>query len=359
MVVYVLRYWPTLTETFVYREIADHLDAGLRVEVVGLGERSDGLLQDCAPDVVVHRPPHGLATSRAALDVHRLRHPALRWLAAQQGLKSALRAAWTARQLSARSVRRVHAHFAGEAAEVAWTLAQLLDVPFSVTCHAVDLFKPRASLQTLLNQARPAVTVCGHHRRWIADNYDVDAIVVRCGAPMDVPRASPDGPGPLRLISVGRDVPKKGVDVLLRALDRLPNVHLRWVGPTHRGHLPQLVGPLPPSQIPQELAGAHAFVLPCRRSNDGDMDGIPVVLIEAMAAGLPVITTAISGIGELVDESVGWLVPPDDVPALYQAILAAHDPHERAVRGAAGRRRVEADLDHVVQSKTLRQLWAM
>jgi glycosyltransferase involved in cell wall biosynthesis len=78
------------------------------------------------------------------------------------------------------------------------------------------------------------------------------------------------------------------------------------------------------------------LVLPCQRAPDGDLDGVPVALMEALAAGRPVITTPVSGIPELVDEEVGWLVPPGSAPALAEALCAAADPAERLRRGAAG-----------------------
>lgn len=71
------------------------------------------------------------------------------------------------------------------------------------------------------------------------------------------------------------------------------------------------------------------------------MDGLPVVLVEAMAAGVPVVTTPISGIPELVDDEVGWVVPPEDPAALLAAVREAlANPEERGRRGAAGRRRL-------------------
>ena len=96
-----------------------------------------------------------------------------------------------------------------------------------------------------------------------------------------------------------------------------------------------------PSAIPALLAEADLFALPCRVSSDGDRDGVPVALLEAMAAGVPVLTTSVSGIGEVVDDTVGWLVEPDDADAVRRAIAEAHQhPEERWRRGRAGRRRI-------------------
>jgi glycosyltransferase involved in cell wall biosynthesis len=103
------------------------------------------------------------------------------------------------------------------------------------------------------------------------------------------------------------------------------------------------LGSLSPEDVPAALALAHGFVLPCRVAPDGDRDGIPVSILEAMAAGLPVVATAVSGIPEAVDDEVGWLVPPADPGALAAAMqAAARSPSERARRGAAALVRAEA-----------------
>ena len=345
-VLYVARYYPTLSETFVYREIGGLLDRGVEVRVLALGERADGALQDELPAVEVLRPPRGLGAGA-------LLGPAVRG-ALRGGLpddvrgwlrpKELARVQWAAEQAAAWGAERVHAHFAGEAGEWGLGVAGLLGVPLSLTVHAVDLFKPRPSLPALLRSARPAITVAEHHARWIAEHHGVRARVVRCGVdPGRYPPAVQDD-GPLRVVAVGRWVPKKGLDLLVEAVQALDGpVSLRLVGdaPAEVASDRVRVGPLPPSRVPPVLAGAHLFALPCRIAEDGDRDGIPLALMEAMAAGLPVLTTPVSGIPELVDDQVGWVVAPDDVSAIVRALRAAADaPDERARRGSEGRRRV-------------------
>ncbi len=328
MIVYVLRYWPALTETFVAREIAELARRGHAVGVVSLGTRADSALADPV-DVPVWELPRGATLARAIPGW--LATGAPPWLVAAQGRKAGVRASWLARLMRDVGAVRVHAHFAGEAAELALAAAELAGVPFSVTVHAVDLFVPRPAIQRVLDAARPAITISTHHQRWLDHHHHVDAVVVPCGvdpAFLEVGRTPPNDR--LRVISVARNVPKKGLDLLVAACDG-PNLALRLVSDAT---------PLRPSEIPAALAAADVFALPCREAPDGDRDGIPVALLEAMAAGLPVITTSVAGIPEIVDESVGWLVPPDDVPAIRAALDAARDPAERARRGDAGRRRI-------------------
>jgi glycosyltransferase involved in cell wall biosynthesis len=214
-------------------------------------------------------------------------------------------------------------------------------VPFGVTVHAVDLFVPRPGLAEVLRAADPVITVAEHHARVLA-TYGVTATVVRCGVEPTAYRcADPGGNGPLRVVSVGRNVPKKGLDDLVAAVRAEPPIRLRVVAdvPSQGDRIE--VGALPPGEVPAALAAAHLFALPCRIAPDGDRDGVPVAIIEAMAAGLPVLTTPIAGIPEVVDDEVGWMVPPDDPDALGKALRAiAADPAGRARRGEAARRRV-------------------
>lgn len=334
MILYVLRYYPTLSETFVYREIAELQRRGRSIAVAALGERADGALQDELPDVPVLRAPRLPLTPPPSAD--------LWWLARRQRVVRALRAGWMARRARSLGVRRVHVHFAGEAAETGLVIARALGVPFSVTTHAVDLFRPRPSLPRVLREARPVLTVAEHHRRHLADRWGVEATVVRMG--VDPLRFAPADPTPgarLRVVCVARYAPKKGVDALVRAVGADPHLELRLVcDAPHLGSPRVRVGALPPSRVPAALREAHVFALPCVVAPDGDRDGVPVALLEAMACGLPVITSAVAGIPEIVDDTVGWLLPPGDEAALREALRAARDPAERARRGRAARERI-------------------
>lgn len=331
---YLLRYWPTVSETFVAREIDGLVARGVGVDLAAIGAR-DGALAP-ASSVPVLRPPRGPVAA-----VRHLGRGDVRRIARQLRPRDALRALWVADVARARGWSRIHAHFAGEAAEWARLAAVTAGIPYSVTVHAVDLFVPRPSLAEVLRGARPVITVCEHHARWIAERYGVEAVVVRSGVPTEVPQAEPGTEG-ARFVCVGRDVPKKGLDALVPAVRSIPGATLRLVSDAVRLGGPRIaVGPLSPSAVPEVLARAQVFVLPCRIAPNGDRDGLPVALLEAMAAGLPVITTAVAGIPELVDDSVGWLIPPDDPEALLQAMQQATDPRVRAERGRAGRLRVQ------------------
>jgi colanic acid/amylovoran biosynthesis glycosyltransferase len=154
---------------------------------------------------------------------------------------------------------------------------------------------------------------------------------------------------PPRVVAVGRLVPKKGFDVLVRAAHRLPPevvVEIVGDGP-QRAELEALArgrvrfsGALSHARALARLSGASAFALPCRELPSDDRDGLPVALVEAMRAGLPVVTTAVGGIPELVrDGETGLLVAPGDDAALAAALRSVLQDGRRLA--AAGRAATE------------------
>ncbi len=352
MILYVLRYYPTLTETFVHDEIRGLAERGYDVQIAAFDPRGDPGVAPLA--LPTHPQPHR-ARWLGAL-------PALfaEWLRAPTPIRASsaiaagaagvsLRILWLAALLRRLGTRHVHVHFAGEAAEWARLACRRVGIPYSVTTHAVDLFKPRPALKQVFRDASTVVTISHHNERILDQTYQVPCEIVRYGIRTQMFSRGPD-PSPPVLLAVGRWVPKKGFDLLLEAMMRVDRaLLLRLVSEPPSLPPPEALGQVrievlglrPHAEIPALLHDASVFVLPCRQAPDGDMDGIPVSILEAMASGLPVITCAVSGIPELLDDEVGWVLQPDDLDGLVAAIRAAvDDPAEARRRGERGKERL-------------------
>ncbi len=340
-VLYLLRYYPTLTETFVYREMAGLASRGWTVTVGTLGARRDGALQEPLPPAAVIRPPPWprLLADLVPLLLRRSTWPVLRDLARGRRLKDALKALWMARLV--RGYPRVHVHFAGETGE--WALAgrRLFGTPYTAMVHAADLFKPRPGLGKVLAGAQAVLTPTRYNVALLLADHGVEARLVPYGVPAWSGPAPDPARQPLVVAAVARWTAKKGLDRLVAAVEALDRpVRLLLVSDAPRRLASARVFPLGlqrPAEVRRLLAEAGLFALPCRRAEDGDMDAVPVALLEALSAGLPVLATAVSGIPEVVDEAVGWLIPPDDPQALLDALREAADrPEERRARGGRG-----------------------
>jgi glycosyltransferase involved in cell wall biosynthesis len=308
---------------------------------------------DFAPSLghVMRRRPLGL--------MHAMVLAAAQAIRARRGLrprkvyvKELLQAAALAdRLLDADDVTHLHAHFCHGATTVTWLAAVMMGLPFSFTAHAKDLYCPSLNPAGLLGRkiaAASFVVTCTdanrQHLKRLANGTPVHRVYHGLNAELasllhtqTAARAQHDGV--LRVLGVGRLVRKKGFDVLVEALALLGSRGMQWraviVGEDGEAghHLRQqiadrslshriiLAGPLSQSALYQEYRRADVICLPCRIDEDGDRDGIPNVLVEAMACGVPPVTTAVSGIPEVVADGVtGLIVPVDDPVATANAI---------------------------------------
>jgi glycosyltransferase involved in cell wall biosynthesis len=271
-----------------------------------------------------------------------------------------------ARRAHDERIDHVHAHFANHAATAAWVVHRLTARPYSFTAHANDLFRTPPLLARKTADAAFVVAISDYNARLLrAQVPDARVHVVHCG--VDVDRfgftTRPTRAGARRVLCVAGFEAKKGHRDLLEAVATVArarrDVRLVLVGDgperdaidrsaARLGITDRLerLGALGGDDVVQQLAVADVFALPSVRDATGRMDGIPVALMEAMAAGVPVVTTSVSGIPELVDEHSGIVVPPGDTTALARAITTLLDDTELARRLATNARaRVEADFD--------------
>jgi glycosyltransferase involved in cell wall biosynthesis len=366
-VAYLLDRFPVRTETFVTNEIAALRERGVDV-VVEAAARGDAEAHAAgAPLAVHHATADGrarrladlgwLVATRPAACVRDLR--ARRRWAREEWPRPLRHLAPVARRLDRAGAEHLHAHFAAGAALDALRLARLLGRSYGVTAHAYDIFMTPRNLAEKLERADVAVTVCAYnarHLRAVAPRAALHTMVMGVDG-RRFARATPRPHG-RTVVAVGRLVEKKGFADLVEAAARLAGdrpldrVLVVGDGPL-RGELEATVARLGLGEA-VELPGAVGQDGLVERYRAADVfclssfaEGVPVVLMEAMACELPVVAPRINGIPELVEDGVsGLLVPPARPDALADALaVLAGEPERRAAMGRAGRARVAADYE--------------
>ncbi len=290
---------------------------------------------------------------------------------------------YAAHLLSGRDFDHLHAHFIDRAVVVALVISRLLDKPYSLTAHANSIFVKRILIREKIVNASFMVTVSEYNKAHFLDTYpglDPDKIHV-LHPWVDLARFTPPSSrstrDKLRILSVGRLVEKKGHTFLIEAChllrDRGVDFECRIVGSgplrpmledgVERYDLQErvhLLGGRPQEEVLELLRSwADVFALPCVIAQDGDRDGIPVSLAEAMAMELPVVSTDIVGIGELVRPDAGFLVPSRDPQALAEVLESIyHQPSStRNEMGRQGRRIVDENFNLIKGTMQLGQLF--
>jgi glycosyltransferase involved in cell wall biosynthesis len=247
-------------------------------------------------------------------------------------------------RLQQMGINHVHAHFAGMAARTAFWLNRFFSITFSFTAHANDIFSPRQfeiGLDKLVDTARVIVTETDYAARSLRERFSSRADRVhRIYNGLDLSEfehADFSSTSPL-IIAVGRLISKKGFGDLIRTCallvgtgksfrceiigeGSLENELRRQIDESSLRNIVVLAGAKPQTELRRRLAAANIFVLPSVIDPDGGMDNLPTVIMEAMATGLPVVSTNIGGIPEMVIENeTGFLVEPGDTAAMAAAI---------------------------------------
>jgi colanic acid/amylovoran biosynthesis glycosyltransferase len=390
-VAYILKMFPRFSETFILNELLELERQGVTVRIFSLREPDDGIVHGevglVRGDVSYIRWRRLLTVARAHAHVFRrssARYAKTLLLVLRRrrfaSLKHFLKAGVIADYVQREGIGHIHAHFASSAASVALDVHRLTGVPYSVTAHAKDIYRHDLDidhLRTKLDEARFAVTVSDYNRDHLARLGARNVIRIYNG--IDLRRFGPNGGAPDEpplVLGVGRLVEKKGFDVLIRAcqLLRVDGVRFRCliVG---KGELAddlqtlisavdlkqhvELAGPLPREKLLELFLRASVVAAPCVVGSDGNRDGLPTVLTEALALKVPVVATPVTGIPELVEDGrTGVIVPERDSAALAAAIRRLIEEPETAQRLAeAGRARVERDFDLQANVRELRTLF--
>lgn len=379
---YVTGGFPRVTETFILNEVLGQLGRGHDVRVVSLRGGDPGVVPEAEPVrgrvVEVARAPWpGRWPGHGAASV-----PERRW---SRRLFAMAAAGSVVRGLDGFVPDVVHAHFLNLPTLVGGTVARLLQVPYTFTGHADDFMVdvPDDVLRRRVLHADAGFVVSEAGRREIVRRAHLDAAaasrrltVVRPVVRARVPPRAAEPPDPLTFVTVGRLVPIKGVDASVRAFARVRDRHAEaryWIvgdGP-ERPALEALIrslglsgsvtlhGRLGNTATQELVARAHVAVLACRFDERGAADGVPVFLMEAGALGLPVVSTDVAGVPELVHHGSGGLVvPAGDEGALAAALLrVAGDGRLRARLGAGLRDVVAGEFSPDRQLDRMHAAW--
>lgn len=367
--VVVLNGFPRLSETFVLNELLDLERRGVRLHIFALRHPEEIIEQDLVAELQARvdyldgaQPARTIAVraAHAALLLHG-RERYLAGVAEVVASPDFSRARFKQAALLAHRFLRlgsppVYIHFAHKPATIGRFAALLAGTPYALSAHAKDVWlTPVKELRAKVRGAE-AVLACTEesreHLQGLAGSHTPVHLIHHGVEVPPGPRPEPGNDVPV-VLAVGRLVEKKGYDTLLGAAallrDRGVTFHLRiagdgpaWGGLQRLVHALQLgeiltfLGPLEAVEVSAEYARADLFALACRQLPDGDRDGLPNVLVEAMVRGLPVVATRLPGIQEAVEDGrSGLLVDPEDPPGLADAL-------QRALADAALRRRLGA-----------------
>lgn len=390
-VLYVVSLFPCWSETFIVREIHELVRRGVDVRILSLRHPSESFVQSDAQALLgrVIYPPRGLAllgrwlrealsaprrslVELAELTVALLRDP----VAWAKSLVVWARTLGVMAELRRLRAQHVHAHWATYPSTAAMWIAQRTQLRFSFTAHAHDIFVNDQLLRHKLRRAAFGVTISSFNRHFLAERVTPRALdvlrIIHCGVAPDRLRFEPSGRVPGRILSVGRLDPIKGFEYLIDACARLAadgvafDCQIIGDGPL-RPALEQriarlglqdrvrLLGALPQERVQAAMREASVFALACVVTPAGDRDGIPVALMEAMACGLPVVSTEVSGIPELVIDGItGRLAPAGNAQALAQCLAQQlADTAQARQMALAARAHVEREFDVVTETGKL------
>jgi glycosyltransferase involved in cell wall biosynthesis len=386
-IAYIAGEFPKISETFVYREVRGLRKRGWRVVGVSLNPAGNipSELNDLMHDRLVVYGEERFATLAASIG-DRFAHPfhAIHTRATEMtdvfcpgekiGLSTRLKlplqavaGIGLARRLREFGVEHIHCHFAHAPTTVGMYAALQLDVPFSFTGHANDIFQRRALLKKKLQRASFVACISEWHKKFY-ESIEPDAQnkyeVIRCGVEIP-PYAEVSPPDDvLKILTICRLVEKKGVDTLITAAAELNRRGIRTKltiagdGPD-RSRLGKIarelidqgdwlvwLGAVSNTKVPCLLNDADVMALPCRVDANGDKDGIPVVLMEAMAGGTAVVSGDLPAIRELITDGQDGLLVEGNNPGLLADKLAMlwKDPDLRKRLAEAGRRKVELEF---------------
>ncbi len=392
-----LKGYPRISETFISGEILELEKKGIPLEIYSLRKPRESFAHSFVKDIkapVLYVPEYVHSAGKDLLYANGKLFLKIPFRFLNVGLQASIRAIERRtgatlrhflqagficqKRLLNRPIIHIHAHFCHTPTSVALFAADLMKIPFSFTAHAKDIYTSEVpQLRRKIRRAKFVVTCTKYNKRYlskVAGSIRTPIHVVYHGIDLSMFRFNeasfPPAP-PYRILSVGRLVEKKGYDILLKALKILKNrgldfefLHagdgedsLRILKMSHvlgLSNQTKFLGTLTQDEVIKLYRTSHCFVLACKIAKNGDRDGLPNVILEAMAVGIPVVSTTVSAIPEAVEnEKTGFLVPPEEPLLLANSIQRVlSNVSDSSVRSliVRARQKVEDSFD--------RRIWA-
>ncbi len=398
-IAYISQLLPNLTETFVYREIFALRQRGFKVMPLSIHAPSIKQLSSEAHDLARETSYVFPLDKRRFLTAHAYYlqtrpHkylPTLAYILSRPNETAQTRkrtlfhfgeAIYLASQVQRAEVQHVHAHFSVNAATIAFVLARLLDISFSFTIHN-NIFTDQLIIREKIREAKFVAVISEYSRDFALNLVPTEPqlkdkfYIVHCGVSLEQfqPRPTPTHKTPI-IFSVAQFAERKGYPYLIEACrllhergydfecliggdgEQRPLLE-KMIAEYQLQAKVKLLGLIYQEKLPDVLNQADMFVLPCITAKNGDKDGVPVVLMESMAREIPVISTYVSGIPELIDhEQNGLLVPEKDAAALANAIQQLLDkPELGRPWGQHGRQKIEREFNIIHSGAKMAELF--
>ncbi len=381
-VVYILNIYPKISETFILNEILSIREKGVDIEIVAYKSSGETREHPRAKEIKVTYFEKKGFFKKVAAHVYWVTRQPLRYLSTWklvmmdgEGIRKNF--FWDLTEsvmIAEKKPDHVHAHFGDESSNAALLLHSLSGIPYTFTTHSYDIFDNKYNNWKVKSRlAKKHITISEYNKSYLVDRHDVDPsdiLIIHCGVDFRRIQRNTGSRSSNLLYSAARLHKEKGLDILIRALTQLKAKGIsfrceiagdgeekqeleRLIVLNDLRSEVKLLGNQTQEEVFAKLAQAAIFVLPSRS------EGIPVSLMEAMAFGAPVLSTAICGIPELISNDVsGFLVPPDNVDLLAEKIEALlKDEKLRAAFSDKGYEKVSRDFDLHKESSKLLDLW--
>lgn len=383
---YVLGGFPVLSESFILNEIVELIKTGHEVHIFSLGKPLEG---------ITHNEVDGYNLSE--------KNYFFKYSLLIEGLKSVLnfnffklfsfketyldkcsgiaRANFFSEIIKGLEIDVLHSHFSNNPTFVNMCISKLTKIPFTFTCHAYDIFvNPDVkALRERMKNASAIMAISYYNRNFLHNLAKIEAnkiFVIRACPNISKLKNVKRNEDDFTILTIARLVEKKGIKYGILAVKKLlklfPEIKYRIVGSgplerelrdiVHFLHLEnniRFLGNLDDKRLLDEFSRATVFILPCVKAENGDMDGIPVSLMEAMYMQIPVISTAISGIPELIENGKeGLLTEPKNIEQFSSALrILLEDKNLRRKIGAKGRKKVESEFNVHQEVAKLIDIW--